>query len=103
LGQDNGPYVACENDHWVKQRRFSWADYVDAGWDEGINCSAFKNQSLVRRVARRLRELEVKTGHPMQCPVSTTAALSLHKKYGRFFHRLVNLQGHNTVAHLRGR
>jgi hypothetical protein len=90
------PYVECRDNHWVKTGHFSWANYVDAAWDEGINCSLFRNDSLAQRVKTRLRELERKTGHRMTCPVRRDVAHSLKMKYKRFFARLVNLEGHGS-------
>ncbi len=60
----NNPYFKCEDGKkWVKNRTFSWAEYVNAAWDEAINCSEF-SESLAKRVNQNLRKIG------MQCPVS---------------------------------
>ena len=103
LGQSLGPYVGCRDGRWVRLRDFSWADYVDAGWDEGVNCNAFRNRSLLSRVERRLRELEARTGRPMRCPVTRRYQAALRKKYGAFYAQLINDRGLIPVVRHAGR
>ena len=103
LGSDStskGPYVHCKNNRWEKRRRFVWSDYIDAAWDEGVNCNAFRNSTLLYRVSARLTELERQTGLPMRCPVSISAEAKLKDKYRAYFPRLVNLEGHQSLAGL---
>ncbi|HEC11774.1 MAG TPA: hypothetical protein ENI80_00730 [Acidiferrobacteraceae bacterium] len=95
-----GPYVHCKDNRWQRRRHFTWADYIDAAWDEGVNCNAFRNRTLLHRVSMRLTELERQTGHPMRCPVSISAAAMLKDKYGRYFPRLVNLEGNQSLTGL---
>jgi hypothetical protein len=33
--------LAWDNDHWVVQRPFTWADHVNAYWDEALNINHF--------------------------------------------------------------
>jgi len=33
--------LAWENDHWIMQRPFDWADYVNDYWDEALNINAY--------------------------------------------------------------
>ncbi len=33
--------LAWDEDHWVIQRRFTWADHVNAYWDEALNVNHF--------------------------------------------------------------
>jgi hypothetical protein len=43
LVEGTDPYFRCvEEEGWVRHASFSWADYVDASWDEAINCSEMK-------------------------------------------------------------
>jgi len=99
LGENLGPYVQCRDNKWVRARNFSWLDYTDAGWDEGINCNNFKSASLVERVTRRLDELQVRVGRPMHCPVTRRFDRALREKYGPYFTHLINLDGIAEFAH----
>lgn len=35
------PYFVCADGKFIKARQFTWKDYVNKAWDEGINCSQF--------------------------------------------------------------
>lgn len=67
------PYVRCENGRkWVKQRNFTWADYVNDAWDEAINCS-----ELRPTLAARVKENLEKRG--LQCPVEPERCTKLRR------------------------
>ena len=36
LGRVTEPMVQCIDGRWERQKKFSWVEWVDAGWDEGI-------------------------------------------------------------------
>lgn len=97
----SGPYVECIGNVWRKVKDLDWRDYVDAGWDEGINCNLFRNQTLVRKVTNILNRLEQDTGLPMRCPIAGDSEGFLKKKYGRYFSRLINLDGHRSLANIK--
>lgn len=42
-----------EDNGWVIQREFDWADHVNAYWDEGLNINHY-NRSLYKRMSKRL-------------------------------------------------
>lgn len=44
------PYIQCEDKRWVLKTHFSWQGYVDSGWNESVNCSAFRTQQLLQKV-----------------------------------------------------
>jgi hypothetical protein len=92
-----GPYVRCVDSRWVKVRDFDWRDYVDAAWDEGVNCNLFRNAALAERIRTAVADLEQRTGKRMTCPISPRLAPQLHAKYRRYFDRLVNLSGSGTL------
>ncbi len=101
LGDDGRPpYVSCEDGRWVRTRGFDWDDYVDAAWDEAINCSLFRNEVLQAKVRDAIAELERRYGEPLICPISRQAAPALREKYGRYFARLINLQGQGVLEPL---
>jgi hypothetical protein len=71
LNDGDQPYVRCEgNRRWVKQRSFTWADYVNDAWDEAINCSEHAPR-LQSAVARNLGS------RGLQCPISAERCLGI--------------------------
>ncbi len=101
LGDDGrGPYVRCERERWVRKRVFDWRDYVSAAWDEGINCSLFRNEGLQAKVLAAIADLERRYGERLTCPISRDAGPALHARYGAYFRRLVNLDGQGVLGPL---
>ncbi len=54
---------------FVQRRIFSFADYVNDAWDEGVNCSAF-HPALAKQVTAALRS------RAMSCPVTDCRLLA---------------------------
>ena len=52
-GKRPGAYVACVDDQWQQVDRFQWADYVDAAWNESVNCPLFRSEDLLRSVQQQ--------------------------------------------------
>lgn len=72
LTGQNTPFVQCEEDEWVQIRPFHWSEWVDGGWDEGVNCSRYTdNLSRVIQPVYNLR-----------CPVKEQSCDKLREKYG---------------------
>jgi len=46
--------LAWENDHWVMQRPFDWADHVNDYWDEALNINHY-DAMLYSHMKKRLR------------------------------------------------
>lgn len=92
-----GPYVECKNNKWVLVKELNWADYVDHSWDEGLNCSAFPNESIKRLVDARIARLEDQTGERRKCPVDPAKIQSVIPKYGIFADELINAKGHFSL------
>jgi hypothetical protein len=86
------PYVVCENDHYVMNHPFTLKDYVDAAWDEGINCNEYRNQRYKDRVFARIRMLEVidPEHRPYACPVVPQACKEIAPKYGIYAQQLLH-------------
>ena len=38
-GHVDQPFVQCVDNKWKMMKEFRWERYVDAGWDESINCN----------------------------------------------------------------
>ena len=75
------PYFDCINDEWVLVRNFSWAEYSDSAWDEGINCNAYNGPEYSELVATEVRKLEQESGKRLQCPIAPRECDDIRKKY----------------------
>jgi hypothetical protein len=63
----SSPYFDCQHGRYVRTaRRFDWKDYVNDGWDEGLNCSEF-NSLAKKSVDKALAKLG------MRCPLNPAA------------------------------
>jgi len=96
-----GPYITCdqENNKWVKGKRATFKTYLDYGFDEGINCSQFRVQSIVDKVKSHIFDLETKdrnVTHNYVCPIRPEVIPDLLNKYGKFSNTLINLKGHSV-------
>ena len=59
----------AKSGRFVTHRRFTFAEYVNDAWDEGVNCSEFQ-PDLARQVAAALAKRQ------MTCPASNASSLS---------------------------
>jgi len=88
------PYVSCnENGKWVKNKDIDWAMYVDASWDQAINCSAYRAPSHLKKVLGRITKAEIaenKDLGSLTCPVNKNSLEDMKKKYGRFSEYIFN-------------
>ncbi|CAE78736.1 TonB-dependent receptor [Bdellovibrio bacteriovorus] len=78
LAEGPNPYFRCSQGKWTQIREFRWADYVDAGWDEGINCSVMASPEAQAKFNANL----AKQGQT--CPADTSACAQLNTRYAVF-------------------
>lgn len=97
LGKNVGPYVSCEDNQWVQVKEIDWAHYIDAGFDEAINCSEFRNQRLLNKVRAQMAILATDPQSASACPVESELLFPLVKKYGELSPFLINTKGHNKA------
>lgn len=81
--QNLAHYVSCENGHWVQKNQFTWGDYVNAAWDEGLNCSYYKNDHVTSSVNQRIADLG------MSCPVQVGYCSHMIQRYGYLAPRVI--------------
>tara|TARA_Y100000590_G_scaffold470727_1_gene668839 strand:- start:57538 stop:58566 length:1029 start_codon:yes stop_codon:yes gene_type:complete len=98
LGKNVGPYIRCENNQWkkVEENPIDFSNYIDAAFDEGINCSAFNGEKLVVKIKARLKELSRDTGIDHSCPMNKKKLRAVWKKYGKYSAFLINVEGHRN-------
>ena len=68
--------VSCYEGHWTKIRAFDWSEYVNASWDEMINCNDFASQKMRKKAEHNLSVFG------SQCPESRTICRQLFKDQG---------------------
>lgn len=83
FGENLGPYIACQNNEWVQIKEVDFSDYVDAGMDEGINCSTFRSKKMLRFILKRIESLEEEHGVRYTCPIDLQKYDNLVAKYGK--------------------
>lgn len=87
LGRKVGPYLACEHKMWVKKNRVDISKYIDASYDESINCSKFTTEKTTNKVLTELGKLK------KSCPMSTKKLAEMDKKYGYYSRFVLNKEG----------
>jgi len=75
-------YLKCDKGQWSIKNRFSFKPYVNAAWDEGINCSRYTNESITKRVNKRIKEFQEQSGLNLSCPIESDKCAELKKYYG---------------------
>lgn len=86
LAEGPSPYFRCSEGRWKQVRSFTFADYVDAAWDEGINCSELASKESQDRYSKNIQNLETAArksarSERYQCPVSPEACATLKERY----------------------
>ncbi len=96
LGEDAiEPLVSCTAQGWVQAREFTIASYLDPAWDEGLNCSDYRDPDFVAAFDRRIEELERGDPHGRTycCPVDPDLIRRATERYGPYADRLINPEG----------
>lgn len=85
-------YFVCDQGEWKRNADFTFREYVDAGWDEGINCNEYRDDLYRDRVLNQIRILEEndEQKRPYMCPVIKTACDEIAPKYGIFAKDVLN-------------
>jgi hypothetical protein len=97
FGEEFGPYVECVDNKWVPANPIDFENYMDHGWDEGINCSKFRTKRLLKTVKSKLASYSKKTGLTMTCPLDVRKLYSAQDKYGELAEILINEKGHQSI------
>jgi hypothetical protein len=92
-----GPYAACEENKWVQIKEVNWADYVDASFDEGHNCSKFRTDEITEKVKKQIAILQSQSEFNLTCPILPELILNLKSKYGEIYPYIINPAGHMTL------
>lgn len=82
-------YVTCHNKTWRQQNKFTFSEYVNSAWDEGINCNYYRNNHVSLSVDARIMELG------MSCPIVPGHCKEMIERYGRLANRVVSKECFN--------
>lgn len=93
LGENLGPYIECVENKWAQVKEIDWQAYMDFGWDEGINCSRYRNQRLTDKVLARIKIYEEKYEETITCPFTPEDLNIAGEKYGELSEKLLNFEG----------
>jgi hypothetical protein len=86
LTEGANPYLRCVEGQWTQVNKFSWAEYVDEGWDEGINCVSIKSDTSKAAYEANIKKLEAQAkangkDQNYHCPVDIDACSRLKARY----------------------
>jgi hypothetical protein len=86
-------YVSCHNNYYYRTNFFDWRDYIDAAWDEAINCNAYRSQEIANLVASRIAKIGKERGiEDLRCPIAAADCKALIPLYGDRAPRLISPQ-----------
>jgi hypothetical protein len=89
-----GPYIACEENHWLQIKEIDFQDYIDSSMDEAINCSEFPTQETASKFSSAIHKL----GYT--CPVDPHKLTELILKYKTVSKWIINQRGNETLRYL---
>lgn len=95
LNENIGPFLECSKGKWLSVKKIDWSYYIDDSWDEAINCSEFRNWTMVAKVKYKLKELSQSTGQLIKCPLYPERTTLLENKYQQFGQYILNFKGIN--------
>ncbi|MEK6626847.1 MAG: hypothetical protein AABY86_17910 [Bdellovibrionota bacterium] len=88
----SGAYVTCTDGKWVQNTIIDFSIYVDASWDEAVNCSKFRTKEIAEKVFQVQRYYEqLDPVHKYTCPVLPEEASELNSQFGDYAPMLFNL------------
>ncbi|MBT3586973.1 MAG: hypothetical protein HN509_18825 [Halobacteriovoraceae bacterium] len=98
IGENLGPYVECVNHRWQLVKKINWSNYIDAAFDEGMNCSYFPNQIMLDKVLSRIEILQKADTQKRRyhCPVDPAKIKEARSRYGHYSKYLINPGAHGV-------
>jgi len=78
---DGPTHFTCKNNKWSMTTSFDWADYIDASYDEGNNCSVIYKKKLRKRFSDEITKLEEKNKENYTCPIDLNTCDDMKGKY----------------------
>lgn len=88
-----GPYITCQDNHWIQTKEIDFQNYIDDSMDEAINCSKFTSKSTVKKFTKTINDL----GY--SCPIDQQRLDDLILKYGVMAKWMINEKGTSVVKY----
>ncbi|PIK15436.1 hypothetical protein [Halobacteriovorax sp. JY17] len=96
--EEVSPYITCDEDQkWQQVKEIDFGVFVDSAWDEGINCSWLRTESLLKKVKERIAEYNERTGQNLGCPLNREALEAAGEKYKDLPIQIINYEGHQAL------
>lgn len=83
-------YVSCDAGQWKWKGGLDLASYLSAAWDEGMNCSIYRNEAFTLGVENRIRKLEKAMDRKLMCPVYPDRVAKMIERYGDLAPRVIH-------------
>ncbi len=77
------PYLKCENGKWVQKRQFDWKEYLNHGFDEGLNCNRYHHarmQAAVDSATAKITERHAYS-RARSCPLDPAKCADLAQSF----------------------
>ena len=63
---------------------------VNGAWDEGVNCTRYRNPEIEALVAKRIAEREAEDAEIYTCPIRPEECAAARERYDRYADRLLH-------------
>ena len=83
-------FYKCEGNKWAINKKFDISHYVDASWDEAINCNEYETENIKKKVERRISKVSAYKS----CPISLSKCEGLTKKYNKYKNNILHPSCH---------
>lgn len=94
LGEISNPqsslYFSCQKGVFEFKKEIDLSLYISAAWDEGMNCSDYRSDSMKSEVEQGIKELESRSQKRYHCPVYLDRVPEMIKHYGTHAHKIIN-------------
>ncbi|EQC49010.1 hypothetical protein M899_0652 [Bacteriovorax sp. BSW11_IV] len=88
------PYLKCTNGSWKQAKKFDIEEYVDAAFDEGINCNYYDTPKIEEHVTEKIKDSfwfkSIFTRNFDFCPVKKSKCEGLSEKYGPYANEILH-------------
>ncbi len=75
-------FFSCHLGIFKMYREIDLSEYVNAAWDEGMNCNEYRSEAMKNEVEKSIIELEAKNQKRFHCPVYVNLIGEMINRYG---------------------
>ena len=99
---NEGPYIQCVDNRWVKGVDLNFSNYMDQSIDESTNCSKFATKSATRKIKKLLKSQSKSCLNPKSIPEILNkyrVRLPKDRKGRTIYDFIINEDGHEKVSY----